>query len=41
MEATSSMNSRHQIELKNRVMADEWNCQKRFFTADAEIVSKN
>jgi hypothetical protein len=22
-------------------MADEWNCQKRFFTADAEIVSKN
>jgi hypothetical protein len=34
------MNSRptDQIDCKYRVMADEWYWQKRFVTADAEII---
>jgi len=43
MEPTSWMNSRptHQIDSKNRVMADAWSCQKCYVTADPLIVSKN
>jgi hypothetical protein len=43
MESTASMNSRptYQIDSKNRVMADVWNCQKRYFTADPKIISEN
>jgi hypothetical protein len=37
------MNSRptHQIDSKNRVMADAWNCQKRYVIVDPQIVSEN
>jgi hypothetical protein len=36
------MNSRptHQIDSKNRLMADEWNCQKRYFTFDPYIINE-
>jgi hypothetical protein len=36
------MNSRptHQIDSKNRLMADEWNCQKRYFTYDPYIINE-
>jgi hypothetical protein len=35
----SLMNSRptHQIDSKNRVMADAWNCQKRYVTVNPQI----
>jgi hypothetical protein len=37
------MNSRtmHQIDIKNRVMADAWNCQKRYVTVDTQIINEN
>ena len=37
------MNSRptQQIDSKNGVMADAWNCQKRDVTTDPQIMSKN
>jgi len=37
------MNSRptHQIDSKNRVMADTWNCQKLYVIADPLIASEN
>jgi len=37
------MNSRptHQIDSKNRVKADTWNCQKRYVTANPQIDSEN
>jgi predicted transposase YbfD/YdcC len=43
MESTASMNSRstHQIDSKNRVMADAWNCQKRYVTTDRQISGEN
>jgi hypothetical protein len=31
----------HQIDSKNRVMANTWNCQKRYVSVDPKIVSKN
>jgi hypothetical protein len=36
MELTASMNSqpRHQIDRKNKVMADAWNSKKRYVMAD-------
>ena len=39
MESTTSMNARptHQMESKNRVMADAWNCKKHSVTADPYI----
>jgi hypothetical protein len=30
-----------QIDSKNGVMADAWNCQKRDVTTDPQIMSKN
>jgi hypothetical protein len=43
MESTTSMNSRrtHQIDSKNRAMADSWNCQKRYVVADPLIAGEN
>jgi hypothetical protein len=37
------MNSQptHQIDSKTSVMADSWNCQKRYVTADPQIHGKN
>jgi hypothetical protein len=37
------MNSRptHQLDRKNRVMADAWNCQKRYVMADPQIGGEN
>jgi hypothetical protein len=29
------------MDSKNRVMADAWNCQKRYANADPQIVSEN
>jgi hypothetical protein len=39
MESIASINSRppHQIDRKNRVMADAWNCKKRYVTAYPKI----
>jgi hypothetical protein len=41
--STVSMNWRptHQIDCKNRVMADSCNCQKRYVTADPKIGNEN
>jgi hypothetical protein len=43
MESTPLMNSRptHQLDSKNRVMAEAWNCQKRYFTGDPQIGGEN
>jgi hypothetical protein len=43
MESAPSLNSRptHQIDSKNRVMADTWNCKKRYVTVDPEIAGEN
>jgi hypothetical protein len=43
MESTTSMNSRrtHQIDSKNRAMADSWNCQKRYVVVDPLIAGEN
>jgi hypothetical protein len=43
MELTALMNSRptHQIDSKNRVMVDLWNCKKRYVTADPQIDGEN
>jgi hypothetical protein len=37
------MNSRPTLEFhsKNIVMADEWNCQKRYVSVDPQIISEN
>jgi hypothetical protein len=32
--------STRQIDSKNRVMADTWNCQKHYVTIDPKIVSE-
>jgi hypothetical protein len=42
MESTASMNSRptHQIDRTNRVIADAWNCQKCYVTADPKIAGR-
>jgi hypothetical protein len=39
MESTASMNSRptHQIDSKNRVLADAWKCKKHSVTDDPYI----
>jgi len=31
----------HQIDSKNRVMADVWNCQKCYVTSDPQIGGEN
>jgi hypothetical protein len=31
----------HQIDSKNRVMVDAWNCQKRYVTSDPQISGEN
>jgi hypothetical protein len=37
------MNSRptHQIDRKNRIMVDTWNCKKRYVIVDPKIGSEN
>jgi hypothetical protein len=43
MESTASLNSRrtHQIQIKNRVKAEAWNCQKHYVAADPQIDGEN
>jgi hypothetical protein len=43
MESTTSLNSQptHQINSKNRVMVDAWNCQKRYVMVDPQIGGEN
>jgi hypothetical protein len=43
MDSTALVNSRptHQMDSKNRVMADTWNCKKCSVSAHPKIVSEN